>query len=278
MACMNSGLQTDDSDGSPKNPMRDVTSRKDRNRDTISIKDRSKLLLESGNRCAIPECRKELLSDKTSNDDKSIIAELAHIRGKSPGGPRYDKNMTDKERDAYPNRILVCGNCHKVIDDQLNTYTTEKLCKIKDDHEIWVDESTINEAPNVTFEELDAVIMHLVYSPAITTDSYELMPPKEKINRNKLSANTEMMIVAGLVNAKEVERFISDSPVNHLGDQLKQGFVIEYDRLRSEGFKGDYLFDELRDFASGSSTDFKKQAAGLAVLTYLFEKCEVFER
>ena len=54
------------------------------------------------------------------------------------------------------------------------------------------------------------------------------------------------MIVAGLVNAKEVERFISDSPVNHLGDQLKQGFVIEYDRLRSEGFKGDYLFDELR--------------------------------
>ena len=203
---------------------------------------------------------------------------MAHIRGKKSGAPRYDNSMTDEGRNSHTNLILVCSNCHKVIDDQPNTYTVEKLHEIKDAHKRWIQESIKNEMTNVTFEELDAVTKHLVYSPAITTDSYELVPPKEKISKNELSTNTEQMIRMGLVRAKEVERFISDSPENHFGDQLKQGFVTEYDRLRNENLSGDYLFDTLLGFASGNSNEFKKNAAGLAVLVYLFEKCEVFER
>jgi hypothetical protein len=34
----------------------------------------------------------------------------------------------------------------------------------------------------------------------------------------------------------------------------------------------------LRQFSCGNSPDFKRAAAGLAVLSYLFERCEVFER
>jgi hypothetical protein len=34
----------------------------------------------------------------------------------------------------------------------------------------------------------------------------------------------------------------------------------------------------MREFASNGQTEFVKQAAGLAVLTYLFETCEIFEK
>ena len=206
-------------------------------REDISARDLKILFMSSGGYCAIPECRRKLLVDETGNDDESIIAQMAHISGKKPGAPRYDKSMTDEDRNSHTNLILVCNNCHKVIDDQPNTYTVEKLHEIKDAHKRWIQESIKNEVINVTFEELDAVTKHLVYSPAITTDSYELIPPKEKISKNELSTNAEQMIRMGLVRAKEVERFISDSPENHFGDQLKQRFVTEYDRLRNEGFK-----------------------------------------
>jgi hypothetical protein len=60
---------------------------------------------------------------------------------------------------------------------------------------------------------------------------------------------------------------------------LINGFVIEYNRLREqEVLVGDALFEGLLEFACRGSSDFKQRAAGLSVLVYLFEKCEVFEK
>lgn len=54
---------------------------------------------------------------------------------------------------------------------------------------------------------------------------------------------------------------------------------MEYERLKNaELMSGDELFNGLLDFASLGATDFKQRAAGLTVLVYLFEKCEVFEK
>ncbi|MFM6266250.1 MAG: hypothetical protein ACKPFA_07035, partial [Dolichospermum sp.] len=61
-------------------------------------------------------------------------------------------------------------------------------------------------------------------------------------------------------------------------DQLKAGFTQEYQRLRAAGLTGNALLDALHEFSCNHSTDYDLQAAGLAVLYYFFEKCEVFER
>jgi hypothetical protein len=61
-------------------------------------------------------------------------------------------------------------------------------------------------------------------------------------------------------------------------EKLKSGFLAEYQRLCTAGMTGDALFESLHKFSCGNSSDFRKAAAGLAVLSYLFEKCEVFER
>ena len=79
--------------------------------------------MKSGGRCAIPECRRELVIDKTLADKESIVGEMAHIKGEKQKSSRYDTNMTDKERNSYDNLILVCRIHHKMIDDQAKADT-----------------------------------------------------------------------------------------------------------------------------------------------------------
>ena len=97
----------------------------------IPKRDLKILCSRSGNRCAMPTCRTKLVADKTDNDRDSIIGEVAHIKGEKPSSARYDSSMTDQDRNCYDNLIFVCGNCHKIIDDQPNTYTVEKLHYMK---------------------------------------------------------------------------------------------------------------------------------------------------
>ncbi|MBU1627130.1 HNH endonuclease [bacterium] len=245
----------------------------------IPLKDQKVLCTRSGNRCAMPECHKELVIKENENDSPAIIGEMAHIKGEKPGAPRYESNMTDKERNCYNNLILVCRNCHKMIDDQYNTYTIEKLYEIKKRHESWIIESTRKEVINVTFVELNVVTKYIVSGQFVPSVSYVLIPPRDKIKKNKLSLATEQLITMGMVQAPQVSSFIGKCPDVEFGERLREGFVVEYERLKNEeGLMGDDLFDVLLDFASGGSNDFKIRAGGLAVLVYLFEKCEVFEK
>lgn len=246
---------------------------------TISPRDQRALCIPSGNRCAMPECHTVLVVSKTENDRESIVAIMAHIKGEKSNSARYDSNMTDAERNGHDNLILVCPNCHKIIDDQPNTYTFEKLYEIKRQHEKWVVESTGKEVINVTFAELSVVTKFLISGQFEPSISYTLIPPPEKIKKNELSSSIEQMIVMGMTQVKQVNSFISKCPDIEFGERLSKGFVAEYERLKNEeNLKGDDLFNTLLDFASGKSNDFKNRAAGLAVLVYLFERCDVFEK
>ncbi len=247
----------------------------------ISITDQKILCIKSGNRCAIPTCHKELVIDRTENDRDSIIGVMAHIKGEKIGSARFDPNMTDEQRNCCDNLILLCSNCHKVFDDQYNTYTVEKLREIKSNHEKWVRESTEKEVINVTFSELNIVTKYLVSGQFTPGESYTLtlIPPKEKIKKNELSATTEKLIIMGQIQVRQVAHFIDNCPDIEFGERLKQGFVSEYEKFLNKGrLRGDDLFNALLDFASGRSNNFINKAAGLSVLVYLFEKCEVFEK
>src|SRR3989338_5216777 len=111
----------------------------------ISDKDKKIVGWKCGNRCAMPECRKELIIDRTEKDCESIIGEMAHIKGEKPTSPRYDFNMTYVECNSHQNLMILCCDHHKMIDDQPNTYTVKKLYEIKKQHENWIRESLTNE-------------------------------------------------------------------------------------------------------------------------------------
>ena len=107
----------------------------------ISTKTHKMLWGRSGNRCAMPGCRRVLYEDETLTDDASLLGEEAHIVARSPEGPRGDSPLTEEERDKYDNLILMCRIHHRIIDDQPLEYTVDKLHKIKSDHLAWVEKN-----------------------------------------------------------------------------------------------------------------------------------------
>lgn len=87
----------------------------------------------SGNQCADPTCDKPLIA----KDGKSIISKICHIEAASPDGARYNSKQSDDDRRHFDNLILLCDECHTIIDNKENEgeYPVPLLKKWKKDHE-----------------------------------------------------------------------------------------------------------------------------------------------
>jgi len=83
----------------------------------------------SGNRCPIPNCKATLVYNGR------LIGEVCHIKGDNPGAARYDPLQTDKERQSYENLVAMCPTHHTVIDDDAESYPTDRILKMKAEHE-----------------------------------------------------------------------------------------------------------------------------------------------
>ncbi|OQA19715.1 MAG: hypothetical protein BWY64_00679 [bacterium ADurb.Bin363] len=228
----------------------------------------------AGSRCAI--CKVELIKEK-NDGEKFPIGVMAHIQGENSNSARYNHNMTDEERSSYKNLLLLCPTDHTIIDNNIQDYTVEKLEKIKKDHEIWVAKSLKNCIPDITFAELELILKYLITTPVSETPG-NIIPPQEKIKKNNLSVATDNLITMGLSQSLLVKDYLNKHPDIYFNERLKGGFIKKYDDLRKIPLEGDSLFYGLLEFASNSSSDFKIQAAGLTVLVYFFELCEVFEK
>lgn len=95
----------------------------------------------AANRCAFPDCRRELVMDAIEPDDESLVGEVCHIVAREPFGPRGNSSLSPEQRDKYNNLILLYRVHHKLVDDQPNTYTVQRLVEMKAVHEKWVRES-----------------------------------------------------------------------------------------------------------------------------------------
>ena len=228
----------------------------------------------AGNRCAI--CREELIREKTGGE-KFPIGEMAHIQGENPASARYNHNMTDEQRSVYENLLLLCPTDHTMIDNNIQDYTVTKLERIKRDHEAWVTRSLKKYIHDITFAELDVILKYLITTPVPDT-SKNIIPPREKIKKNNLSAGVGNLITMGLTQSILVKNYLNKHPDIDFNERLKGGFVKKYTDLRKIPLEGDSLFYGLLEFASNGSGDFKIQSAGLSVLVYFFELCEVFEQ
>jgi len=132
----------------------------------------------------------------------------------------------------------------------------------------------------VTFAELDIVTRAITSQPTPPSLDFEVIDPREKMRRNGLTQQIEFLLTLGLGKAAEVKDFVQYVAYRdaEFPERLRTGFINEYHRLIQEGYYGDSLFEALRIFSCRASQDFALQAAGLAVLAYLFNICEVFEK
>lgn len=235
---------------------------------------------KAAGRCAFPSCKLCLILEGTAQDSNKQIGKIAHIIAHGNTGPRADQQYPKEKLDTYENWILLCPTCHDKIDCQDNTYTPQYLRELKLNHEKWVGESLEDEIPYVGFAELEVALRGIALRDGLTVSGFSVITPEEKIAKNELSNVTRNLLVMGLMRSQEVESYITEMEKINPGfaDSLSTCFKDKYQELCSEGLKGDVLFEALLLFASNGSNDFKIKAAGLALLSHLFEICEVFEK
>ncbi|MDT3335248.1 hypothetical protein Q4Q49_08030 [Shewanella sp. SP1S1-7] len=87
------------------------------------------LFLRSGNQCAFPKCDVEIV-----NSYDQYVGNVCHIEAAEKGGERYNHYLTDEDRRADSNLILLCANHHKVTND-VEMYPVKVLHLMKMEHE-----------------------------------------------------------------------------------------------------------------------------------------------
>jgi len=102
-------------------------------------------------------------------------------------------------------------------------------------------------------------------------------PSPSKLKANDLSDDAAELLRQGRRRESLVERFFNDWPDPKLGEEIAQGFRERYQALKAESLSPDQIFTELQTFAGGMGGTPSHQAAVLAVMSYFFERCDIFE-
>ena len=227
----------------------------------------------------MPNCGKHLTYDSPSGDD-TYFGEAAHIRGEKPKAARYDASMTDAERDHVDNLLYLCTEHHTIIDDAPADWPTSTLMDLKAKHERLVRDAMEGAFPDIAFPELQNAVAWVSNQPPAPNGSFDLTAPNEKIKKNALSNGSRHIVAAGLMSRETVANYVeAETQLDpEFPERLKAGFLEEYFKRRKEGHKGDELFELMCAFAQRGLRKQADRTAGVAVMVYLFEICDVFEK
>ncbi len=95
-------------------------------RNDFTLKTKKILANRVANRCSNPSCRRITCGPQKS-EGAINIGVAAHITAASSTGPRFEMSITDAERKSIDNGIWLCQSCAKLIDNDIEVYTVEKL-------------------------------------------------------------------------------------------------------------------------------------------------------
>ena len=234
----------------------------------------------SGGLCGFPECPVICVQPANDNDPSVRTGEIAHIEALSDSGPRANPSLPHQDRNLYDNLILLCATHHTLVDAQPNTYTVETLRTWKTAQEARHSDFMAQAMPNITFAELEAITNVLVNGEPFPPSPISTIPLQDKIARNGLTQQSNRLLNIGLQQVQQVQNYveITGSLDRTFVVRLTSRFIGEYQQQAQTGLQGDALFEAMLRFSAQGRTELIYQCAGLAVLVYLFERCEVFER
>ncbi|GAB5478545.1 MAG: hypothetical protein Marn2KO_20120 [Marinobacter nauticus] len=152
-----------------------------RTRDNFSKKVIRTLREQVSYRCSNPECRVITAAPGDTEDGVNRVGQAAHISAASPSGPRYDKNMSAKERASENNGIWLCNICAKKIDNSPSEYPVETLKNWKT--------TALRKAKSELGKPIpDEDYVVNVLSTAISGASYSSLPPQTAISNIHMAA------------------------------------------------------------------------------------------
>ena len=104
-----------------------------------------------------------------------------------------------------------------------------------------------------------------------------IAPSSTKLEHNALSKAAADMLRLGRQREKLVQDFFDEWPNPSFGEEIAEAFRSHYESLKAVSLSPDQIFGELQSFTGGMEGNPTHQAAVLAVLSYFFERCDIFE-
>jgi len=131
---------------------------------------------------------------------------------------------------------------------------------------------------DVRYDNVQEVLNKIArQEPPLLQDIRPVPPGKLKFNR--LSEGVQTLLTSGMQKADLVGNFLNAYPNPLYGDEIASTFNKEYKKYRGLDMDPDIIFLKLQEFAGGYVRGTPTyEAAVLAVLAYLFEQCDIFER
>ncbi len=100
---------------------------------------RLRLFADSGGFCQNPTCLANLFL--AIGNENIHIGEMAHVFSASDEGPRANPTLSEAERGDYKNLILLCANCHTMVDKAEKEFPDSMLAEWKQKHKQRLDEA-----------------------------------------------------------------------------------------------------------------------------------------
>jgi len=126
--------------------------------------------------------------------------------------------------------------------------------------------------------ELQPVLDQIGRLAAVADPDLRPVPPR-KLEHNMLSSHVATLLKAGMSRADLVRRYFRAQTNQARHDEIAEAFRSKYRELQARGVAPDDVFAELQRFVGGTVIGTpSRQSAVLAVLSYFFEECDIFER
>jgi hypothetical protein len=140
--------------------------------------------------------------------------------------------------------------------------------------------------PSPTLQAITGIQMKDVVTVVNVIAQQDSLPPQEvqevppgKLKANALSDDVQNLLKTGSRRAKLIKSFFGSWHDPELGDRVARAFKSKYEALRSKGIVANEAFFELWRFSGGGiQKSVEHEAAVLALLAFLFEECEIFEK
>lgn len=184
-----------------------------RNYSTLTIK---RLFALSGNRCAFPGCPVVF----TNPDDSINYSNICHIEDAEEGG-RYNESMTDEQRAAFENLILLCPN-HHIETNDVTKYPVDVLTGIKRNHESNYFNFRMERNPSMLRNTINA-LSNIKFDDLQESGNLNVVDPNAKIDYNSIKRNV------ALINEYKVYH----KKINSLYDELELQGSIKKEKLLS---------------------------------------------
>ena len=220
-----------------------------------------------------------------------VAAELeAKVRSDFPGAVEHWPDMkawvlvTNAEAGLPPSTVKLLDALrqeHPSI--EISTWTETAIQQLTRRFSLQDWEEVFGDIPTVAdWRRLEAADIKDVLDDLESVESEPgqepLNPPSlEKLEHNALSSAAADFLKLGWQKEALVQQYLRRTPNADLGEPIAEAFRRRYATLQGEGLSPDEIFGRLQEYAGATQGSPKRQVAGLAVLSYFFERCDIFE-